>query len=88
MGSLGQMATSLLHAHVATHDKLYLDRATELLDSLTPAQNTLGLWDRKSLGYFNSAVFAGASYRKPGEPSVNQSKKKRVDGRHTCSKRW
>jgi hypothetical protein len=75
MGSLGQMAASLLHAYAATRDKLFLDRATELLDSLTPASNTLGLWDAQNLGYFNSAVFAGRDYQNPGAPRINRSKK-------------
>ena len=75
MGSLGQMATSLLHAHIATGDKIFLDRATGLLDALSPAENTLGLWDEKDLGYFMSAVFSGAVFRDPGIPRVNRSKK-------------
>jgi hypothetical protein len=75
MGSLGQMATSLLHAYMASGDKLYLSRATDLLDSLMPEENTLGLWDQKNLGYYNSAVFAGPSIHDPGVPRVNKSKK-------------
>jgi hypothetical protein len=75
MGSLGQMAVSLLHAYMASGDRVFLDRATDLLDSLTPKQNTLGLWDDKNLGYFNSAVFAGPGFREPGVPRVNRSKK-------------
>jgi hypothetical protein len=75
MGSLGQMATSLLHAHMATGDKIFLHRATDLLDALSPEGNTLGLWDERNLGYFISAVFPGAGYRDPGIPRVNRSKK-------------
>ena len=69
------MAASLLHAYIATEDKIFLDRATGLLDALSPGENTLGLWDERDLGYFMSAVFPGALFRDPGIPRVNRSKK-------------
>jgi hypothetical protein len=75
MGGLGQMISSLLHAHQATHDKLFLDRALEMLDALSPAENSLGLWDAKNLGYFNGVVFPGKSQSDPGTPKISGNKK-------------
>jgi hypothetical protein len=75
LGGIGQIITSLLHAYQATRDKLCLDRATDLLDVLSPDRNTLGLWDTRNLGYFNAIVFPGKSYSDPGKPKLSDSKK-------------
>jgi hypothetical protein len=75
MGGLGQIITSLLHVYIATHDKVFLDRAIEMLDALSPEVNSLGLWDRKNLGYFNGVVFPGKSQADPGTPHLSDAKK-------------
>jgi hypothetical protein len=75
MGGLGQIITSLLHVYMATDDKAFLDRATEMLDALSPEVNSLGLWDRRNLGYFNAVVFPGKSQSDPGTPHLSDAKK-------------
>jgi hypothetical protein len=75
MGGLGQMISSLLHAYVATQDKLFLDRAKDMLDALSPEENFLGLWDSRNQGYFNGVVFSGKSQADPGKPKLSESKK-------------
>ena len=75
LGGLGQIITSLLHVYMTTHDQLYLDRATQMIDSLSPETNSLGLWDAKHLGYFNGVVFPGTSQVDPGAPRLSDAKK-------------
>lgn len=75
LGSMGQIVTSLLHAYMASHDQVYLDRALEILDGFSADRNELGLWDAKDLGYFASAVFPGPDFQHPGEPRLNSAKK-------------
>jgi dienelactone hydrolase len=75
MGTMGQMIVSLLHAYKASGEKLYLDRATDMLDALTPERNLLRLWDAVHLGYSASAVFPGPGPANPGEPKLNDKKK-------------
>jgi hypothetical protein len=74
-GSVGQEAFSLLHAYIVTSDKIYLDRANELLGPLTAKQNLLGLWDEKHGGYFNGVEFGGPSFEDPGKPKLLDEKK-------------
>jgi hypothetical protein len=75
MGGLGQIVTSLLHVYIATKDKVFLDRAIDMLDALSPQENSLGLWDSKNLGYFNGVVFPGKSQADPGKPHLSDAKK-------------
>ena len=75
LGGLGQIVSSLLHAYLATKDKLFLDRAIALMDALSPQPNTLGLWDTRNLGYFNAIVFPGKSQSDPGRPKLSDTKK-------------
>ncbi|HXA29967.1 MAG TPA: hypothetical protein VN193_14595 [Candidatus Angelobacter sp.] len=72
---LAQEAQTLLHATRATGDTRYSTLATELLDAITPAQNTLGLWDSAHGGYCEKATFSGSGLAQPGSPSVGCSKK-------------
>lgn len=74
-GNIGQVALSLLHAHIVTKNRLYLDRANELLLPLTAEQNTLGLWDAARGGYFNGVQFDGPDFRNPGKPKLLKTKK-------------
>ena len=75
MGGLGQIISSLEHIYMATGDKVFLDRAVDLLDVLSPEHNTLGVWDEKNQGYFNGVVFGGKSQSDPGKPRVSDAKK-------------
>ena len=75
LGGLGQIVSSLLHAYLATQDKVFLDRAIDMLDALSPQENFLGLWDKKNLGYFNGVVFPGKSQADPGTPRLSDAKK-------------
>ena len=74
-GNIGQIALSLLHAHIVTQDRHYLDRANELLMPLTAQQNTLGLWDARHGGYFNGVQFDGPDFSNPGKPKLLNAKK-------------
>jgi hypothetical protein len=74
-GSIGQIALSLLHAHIVTRNQHYLERANDLLMPLTAQQNTLGLWDAKNGGYFNGVRFDGPDFRNPGKPKLLDTKK-------------
>jgi hypothetical protein len=74
-GSIGQIALSLLHAHVVTKDTRYLERANDLLIPLTAQRNTLGLWDTQYGGYFNGVRFDGPDFRNPGKPKTLKTKK-------------
>lgn len=85
LGGLGQMATSLLHVYMATRDQVFLDRATELLDALAPEQNSLGLWDKKNLGYFNGVVFPGKA-RPSRVTRVCPASRRKADARRICWK--
>lgn len=75
LGGLGQIVSSLEHVYMATEDKLFLDRALEMLDVLSPEQNSLGVWDAKNLGYYNGVVFGGKSQSDPGKPKISDAKK-------------
>jgi len=75
LGGMGQIVTSLLHAYVAAKNKLFLDRALEILDSFSAGHNDLGLWDAKNLGCFASVVFPGPDFQHAGEPRLNSAKK-------------
>lgn len=75
MGEAGQMITSLLHVHEATHEKEFLDRALELLQPMLPETNTLGLWDPEHLGYFASVKLSGKDFKNPGELAKKSPKK-------------
>jgi hypothetical protein len=74
-GNIGQEALSLLHAYIVTSDKIYLDRANDLLGPLTVKENLLGLWDKKNGGYFNGVEFEGPSFENPGKPRLMDEKK-------------
>jgi hypothetical protein len=75
LGGLGQIISSLLHVYLATRDKVFLERAAAMLDTLSPEENSLGLWDSKNLGYFNGIVFPGKSQSDPGKPHLSDAKK-------------
>jgi hypothetical protein len=70
-----QEAQTLFHAARVTGDSLYLNLGMELLDALTPAQNTLGLWDTTYSGYCEKVTFSGTSYSNPGTPLIACTKK-------------
>lgn len=74
-GNIGQIALSLLHTYVVTTNRLFLDRANDLLLPLTAEQNSLRLWDVKHEGYFNGVRFDGPDFRNPGKPNLLDSKK-------------
>jgi hypothetical protein len=74
-GNIGQIALSLLHAHIVTQSGVYLERANDLLLPLTAPQNTLGMWDAKDGGYFNGVQFDGPDFRNPGKPKLLKTKK-------------
>jgi hypothetical protein len=70
-----QEAQSLFHAARTTADNSWYSLGAELLDSLTPAANTVGLWDTKYGGYCEKVTFSGLSYSAPGAPLVSCTKK-------------
>ena len=72
---LAQEAQTLLHAARATNEQRYKDLAFELLDAITPAQNSLGLWDLTYTGYCEKVAFTGASLARPGFPALGCTKK-------------
>ncbi len=74
-GNIGQEALSLLHTYVVTTNRLYLERAEDLLRPLTSEINELGLWDTKNGGYFNGVQFDGPDFLHPGKPKLLDSKK-------------
>ena len=82
-GQIGQMALSLLHTYIVTKDRSYLNKATDLFDPLTAEKNTLGLWDKKNLGYFGGVVFPGTDAQSPGEPRV-LDRRRNPAGSATC----
>jgi hypothetical protein len=74
-GNVGQEALSLLHAYLVTTNRIFLDRANDLLLPLTAGANQLGLWDAKSGGYFNGVEFDGPDFQHPGKPKLLGGKK-------------
>jgi hypothetical protein len=70
-----QEAQTLFHATRATGDNRYLNLGMELLDALSPAQNTLGMWDTTYGGYCERVTFSGTSFSNPGTPSLSCTKK-------------
>jgi hypothetical protein len=74
-GNIGQVALSLLHAHIVTRKPIYLERANDLLLPLTAEKNQLGLWDAKEGGYFNGVQFDGPDFLHPGKPKLLDAKK-------------
>lgn len=75
MGSTAQEVLSLLHTYSVTHDKAFLDDATDLLDPVTAENNSLGMWDIKNLGYYSAAVFPGPSVKNAGIPIISRGNK-------------
>ncbi|HLZ61467.1 MAG TPA: hypothetical protein VKR06_31345 [Ktedonosporobacter sp.] len=71
MGAVAQQILSLLHVYIVTHDKTFLDHATDLLDPLTIDNNSLGLWDTEHEGYFSAVVFPGPNVQNIGMPKVS-----------------
>ncbi len=74
-GEVAQEILSLLHVYAVTHDRSFLDRATELLSSMTGQGDRIGLWDAINLGYYAAAVFPGPDVLHPGKPRVNTALK-------------
>jgi hypothetical protein len=74
-GNIGQEALSLLHAYLVTTNKIYLQRANDLLLPLTAKENQLGLWDARKGGYFNGVKFDGPDFENPGKPKLLDDKK-------------
>ena len=75
MGNISQIVTSLLDAYKVTHTQDFLNKATDLLDSLSLPNNPLSLWDTSSTGYYFAVVYSGTSPAQPGSMSVVRSKK-------------
>jgi hypothetical protein len=73
--ALGQIALALLHAHLASGDASYLDRAVDLLIPLTSRENLLGLWDTQHGGYWDKTVFRGTHVRQAGTAKVRKGDK-------------
>ena len=75
MGNISQIVTSLLDAYQVTHTQDFLNKATDLLDSLSLPNNPLNLWDTTNGGYYFAVVYAGDSPAQPGAMSVVRTKK-------------
>ncbi|HKD75581.1 MAG TPA: hypothetical protein VKB76_08810, partial [Ktedonobacterales bacterium] len=75
LGETAQEIISLLHAYQATGDATLLHDATDILDALSPANNSLGLWDATHLGYFKQVTFSGTSIQNPGTLLLDNTKK-------------
>ena len=75
MGTISQIIISLLHVFQVTHNQDFLHRATELLDTLSLPENSLGMWDTTNGGYYFSASFTGASPAQPGSITVSKTRK-------------
>jgi len=75
MGSLSQMIFSLLNTYQVTHQQDFLTKATDLLDTLTATQNSLGLWDSANKGYFLGVTFTGTGPNNPGNMQVRSQNK-------------
>jgi hypothetical protein len=69
-GGMGLEALSLLHAYQVSSNKVYLERALDLLAPLSVEANTLGLWDVKHGGYFGGLEFTGEDFKNPGKPKL------------------
>ncbi|HEV7680063.1 MAG TPA: hypothetical protein VGQ42_15995 [Candidatus Dormibacteraeota bacterium] len=72
---IAQEAQTLFHASRASGDARWYTLGAELLDSLTPAANSLGLWDSMYGGYCEKVSFSGLSYAAPGAPALACTKK-------------
>ncbi len=70
MSPVGQEALSLLHVYLATSNRLYLDRAMDLLAPETIESNSFGLWDTHYGGYYGGLEFSGATFQNPGTPTI------------------
>jgi hypothetical protein len=70
--ALGQMALALLHAHIITSERSFLDLAREILFPLTSRVNSLGLWDAEHGGYWDKTIFGGTHVRQPGTARVRR----------------
>ena len=69
------MVISLLDTYKITHNEDFLDKATNLLDTLSLPNNALGLWDTSREGYFYAVAFQGSSPADPGSMQVDSKRK-------------
>lgn len=75
MGNISQIIISLLDAYALTHNQDLLNKASDLLDSLSLPDNPLGMWDTIYGGYYFSVSFTGISPRQPGEVVLDKKRK-------------
>lgn len=75
LGEVAQEILSLLHAYQASSDPTLLSDARDLLDTLSPGINRLGLWDSTNTGYFKQVTFSGASLQNSGTMKLDNTKK-------------
>ena len=75
MGALSEITISLLHTFQITGNPDFLQKARELLDTLSLPRNALGMWDATNLGYYNDLVLDGLGPQTPGAIKVDMSKK-------------
>lgn len=72
---VAQDAIALLEAGAAANNSSISAQGVSLLNSFSPAVNTLGLWDPIYGGYFENGYFSGTSFDDPGTFTVKNGKK-------------
>jgi hypothetical protein len=75
MGNISQIIISLLDVFQITHNQDFLQKATDLLDSLSLPGNSLGMWDTTYGGYYFSANFMGDNPAQPGSITIRKTQK-------------
>lgn len=75
LGEVAQEILSLLHAYQASGEPTLLSDARDLIDTLSPSINRLGLWDSTNTGYFKQVTFSGTSLQSAGTLQLDNTKK-------------
>lgn len=75
LGEIAECAQSLASIGRNTANLAILNIAKDMLDALSPANNTIGLWDSKYGGYFYGLIFPGSDYANAGQASMRTSSK-------------
>jgi hypothetical protein len=75
LGEIAECAQALTSIGRITADSEILNIARDMLDALSPNNNSIGLWDAQNGGYFYGLVFPGSDYANAGQPSMRTSSK-------------
>ena len=75
IGNTAQIIISLLHTYQDTKNTDFLNKASDLLNSLSLPANPLGMWDTTYLGYYFQLQFSGKGPQQPGTFTIDTQEK-------------